>query len=72
MGLLPQHGGQEARATSSTSRSIGVLTNAPRFSAYVASQGGAGRLARAARSSEFADQRHRASPPSTCRWCARR
>ena len=50
--------------------SIGVLTNAPRFSAYVASKAALDAWTRCA-SSEYAD-RASPSPPSTCRWCARR
>ena len=38
MGFLPAHDRAAARATSSTSRSIGVLASSPRFSAYVASK----------------------------------
>ena len=51
--------------------SIGVLTNAPRFSAYVAPQGGARRVD-ALRVERVRRPGHHASPRSTCRWCARR
>jgi NAD(P)-dependent dehydrogenase (short-subunit alcohol dehydrogenase family) len=50
--------------------SIGVLTNAPRFSAYVASKAALDAWTRCAAASSPTRAFH--SPPSTCRWCARR
>ena len=69
MGLLPGMVAKKKGHVVNIS-SIGVLTNAPRFSAYVACKAALDAWTRCA-SSEFAD---RASPsrPSTCRWCARR
>ena len=67
MGLLP---GMTAKKNGHVVNisSIGVLTNAPRFSAYVASKAALDAWTRCA-ASEFADQGV-SSPPSICRWCA--
>jgi NADP-dependent 3-hydroxy acid dehydrogenase YdfG len=51
--------------------SIGVLTNAPRFSAYVAVEGRA-RVVRALRRAPSSTTKACTSRSLTCRWCARR
>ena len=58
MGLLPQHARAPLAATSSTSRSIGVQTNPPRFSAYVASKSALDAWTRVVSSECIADDVH--------------
>ena len=70
MGLLPGMVAKRKGHVVNIS-SIGVLTNAPRFSAYVASarrRSTPGRAARRASTPTWASPSRR----STCRWCARR
>ena len=65
LGLLPQMARKRSGHVINIS-SIGVLTNAPRFSAYVASKAALDAFSRCA-ASEFADIGI-SSRPSTCRW----
>jgi NAD(P)-dependent dehydrogenase (short-subunit alcohol dehydrogenase family) len=68
MGLLPGMVAKRKGHVVNIS-SIGVLTNAPRFSAYVASKAALDAWTRCAPASS--PTRASPSPPSTCRWCAR-
>jgi short-subunit dehydrogenase len=67
MGLLPGMVAKRKGHVVNIS-SIGVLTNAPRFSAYVASKAALDAWTRCASASS--PTRAFRSPPSTCRWCA--
>ena len=70
MGLLPGYMSARKRGHVVNISSIGVLTNAPRFSAYVASRRRARRLDEAARRPNSSTGTS-ISPPSTCRWWRR-
>ncbi len=50
--------------------SIGLQTNTPRFAAYLASKAALDAFSRSIAPEIIDDGVH--SPPSTCRWCARR
>ncbi len=69
MGLLPKMREQKSGHIVNIS-SIGVLTNPPRFSAYVASKAALDAWSNVV-SSELSATASR-SPASTCRWCGRR
>ena len=70
MGLLPKMREQQ-RGHIVNITSIGVQTNPPRFSAYVASKAALDAWSNVV-ASRAGRRRHHASPASTCRWCGRR
>ena len=70
MGLMPKMREQRRGHVVNIS-SIGVQTNPPRFSAYVASKAALDAWSNVV-ASETRRRRRSRSPASTCRWCGRR